>query len=54
MPYRFASVDRWLHRATPTLGQDNHDVLSRVLGLGDDEIATLEADGVIGTRPTGL
>ena len=54
MPYRFASVERWLHRATPTLGQDNHDVLSRVLGLSDDEIASLEDAGVIGTRPVGL
>ena len=54
LPYRFASVDHWLHRATPTLGQDNHDVLRRVLGLSDDEIAQLEADEVIGTRPKGL
>jgi crotonobetainyl-CoA:carnitine CoA-transferase CaiB-like acyl-CoA transferase len=54
MPYRFAGVERWLHRATPTLGQDNHDVLSRILGLSDAEIAVLEDDGVIGTRPTGL
>jgi crotonobetainyl-CoA:carnitine CoA-transferase CaiB-like acyl-CoA transferase len=54
MPYRFASVDHWLHRATPTLGQDNHDVLSRLLGLSDREIAQLEADEVIGTRPKGL
>jgi crotonobetainyl-CoA:carnitine CoA-transferase CaiB-like acyl-CoA transferase len=54
LPYRFASVDHWVHRASPTLGQDNHDVLSRILGLSDAEIAALEADQVIGTRPKGL
>jgi crotonobetainyl-CoA:carnitine CoA-transferase CaiB-like acyl-CoA transferase len=36
----------------PMLGQHNHAILSGVLGLGDDEIARLEADGVIGTRPS--
>jgi crotonobetainyl-CoA:carnitine CoA-transferase CaiB-like acyl-CoA transferase len=54
LPYRFASVDRWVRRATPTLGQDNHDVLGRILGVSEREIAQLEADGVIGTRPKGV
>jgi crotonobetainyl-CoA:carnitine CoA-transferase CaiB-like acyl-CoA transferase len=54
MPYRFASVDRWTHRATATMGQDNHDVLTRILGLTDSEVAQLEADGIIGTQPKGL
>jgi crotonobetainyl-CoA:carnitine CoA-transferase CaiB-like acyl-CoA transferase len=54
LPYRFASVDRWVHRATPTLGQDNHDVLGRTLGLSAGEIADLEKAGVIGTRPAGM
>jgi crotonobetainyl-CoA:carnitine CoA-transferase CaiB-like acyl-CoA transferase len=35
----------------PTLGQHNREVLSGILGLGDDEMAQLEADGIIGTRP---
>ena len=43
-----------LHRsAPPTLGQHNHQVLSEVLGLGDDEIAALSRDGIIGTKPEG-
>ena len=43
-----------LHRAPPpTLGQHNHEVLSSVLGLDDDEIAELVADGVIGTEVGG-
>jgi hypothetical protein len=32
------------------LGQHNHELLSE-LGLSDDEIAELEADGVIGRAP---
>ena len=31
------------------LGQHNHEILDRLLGLSDDEIAELEADGLIGT-----
>lgn len=53
MPYRFASVDRWITSPSPTLGQHNHEILAE-LGLSDDEVAVLEADGVIGTRPKGL
>jgi crotonobetainyl-CoA:carnitine CoA-transferase CaiB-like acyl-CoA transferase len=54
LPYRFPSVDRWTHRATATMGMDNRDVLTRILGLADDDIAQLEADGIIGTKPKGL
>jgi crotonobetainyl-CoA:carnitine CoA-transferase CaiB-like acyl-CoA transferase len=54
LPYRFTSVDRWTHRGTATLGQDNHDVLTRILGRTDEQIAALEADGIIGTRPNNL
>jgi crotonobetainyl-CoA:carnitine CoA-transferase CaiB-like acyl-CoA transferase len=32
------------------LGQHNHELLAE-LGLSDDEIAELEADGVIGCAP---
>ena len=37
----------------PLLGQHNREVLS-ALGLGDDEIADLEQQGIIGTAPAGL
>ena len=53
MPYRFASVDRWITSPSPTLGEHNHEILGE-LGLSAEEIAQLEADGVIGTRPKGL
>ncbi len=53
MPYRFASVDHWITSPSPTLGQHNHEILTE-LGLTADEIARLESDQVIGTRPKGL
>jgi len=50
-PARF-SFTREQHRfGAPTLGQQNRELLTE-LGLSDAEIATLEADGVIGDRMT--
>jgi crotonobetainyl-CoA:carnitine CoA-transferase CaiB-like acyl-CoA transferase len=40
-------------RPAPTLGEHNHEVLTE-LGLGEEEIAALEADQIIGTRPVWL
>jgi len=54
LPYRYASVDRWLRTPAPTLGQHNQEVLCGMLGVTADDFAALEADGVIGTRPHGL
>ena len=39
-------------RLAPTLGEHNHEVLSGVLGLREDEIAALEYSEVIGTIAT--
>ncbi len=54
MPFRYASVDRWLRTPAPTIGQHNEPVLCGILGLSSDELRELESEGVIGTRPEGL
>ncbi len=55
-PFRPASEDgpsrpyavEW---PAPTLGQHNREVLTRLLGLSEDELKVLERDKVIGTEP---
>jgi crotonobetainyl-CoA:carnitine CoA-transferase CaiB-like acyl-CoA transferase len=54
LPYRFASIPRWLRTPAPTLGQHNGEVLRTMLGLSPEELRSLEAEGVIGTRPARL
>ncbi len=54
LPFRYKSIGRWLRSPAPTLGQHNADVLGSILGLSLGEIADLEAEGIIGTQPTGL
>lgn len=54
LPFRYASVERWLRSPAPTLGQHNRDVLGGWLGLQPAELDALEAEGVLGTRPVGL
>jgi crotonobetainyl-CoA:carnitine CoA-transferase CaiB-like acyl-CoA transferase len=53
VPFRYASVPRWIRRPPPTLGQHNRDVLAGLLGLSDREIAALAEERIIGTRPVG-
>ncbi len=46
-PMRFSrGPARRLHRPAPLLGQHTHEIL-RAVGIADDELAALEADGVI-------
>jgi len=51
VPFRYASVDRWLRCAAPRIGEHNSEILSE-LGLSADEIRRLEKSQVIGNRPT--
>lgn len=51
-PFRYASVERWLRRAAPRLGQHNTEIL-RELGHDDNSIALLKETKVIGDWPEG-
>jgi crotonobetainyl-CoA:carnitine CoA-transferase CaiB-like acyl-CoA transferase len=53
LPFQLNGEPTWTGRPSPSLGEHNTEVLTE-LGLTVDEIAELEADGIIGTRPTGL
>ena len=63
LPFRYrrreAAIDTgptrgWLRTPPPTLGQHTDEVLGSLLGLGDDELARLRAEGITGDRPAGL
>ncbi len=49
MPFRFASVDKWLQSPAPTLGQHNAKILARV-GIGEEELQSLQTAGVVSTE----
>ncbi|MER7007870.1 CoA transferase [Dactylosporangium sp. NPDC000555] len=54
-PMRYSTGPQEHHRSpAPTLGQDNAAILTGRLGLDADELAELERQQVIGTRPKGL
>ncbi len=48
--YREGALPAPIARLAPTLGQHNGEVLRDVLGLSDEEIASLARDGIIGTE----
>ena len=54
VPFRFASVDRWLRTPAPTLGQHNHEILVEDLGVDEATYQRLVDTSIIGDRPLGL
>jgi benzylsuccinate CoA-transferase BbsF subunit len=52
-PWRLSKNPRGPTTPAPALGEHNHYVLGHLLGLTEQDIAGLEAEGVIGTRPAG-
>lgn len=52
-PWQLTRNPRHLTRPAPGLGEHNHAVLRDLLGLSAQDIAALEAQGIIGTRPVG-
>lgn len=45
IPVHLSDTDWRIHDGAPTLGQHNHDVFTRVLGLHPEEVDALERDG---------
>jgi benzylsuccinate CoA-transferase BbsF subunit len=52
-PWQLSKNPRRPARPSPSLGEHNHYVLGNLLGLSAQDIATLETQGIIGTRPVG-
>jgi crotonobetainyl-CoA:carnitine CoA-transferase CaiB-like acyl-CoA transferase len=52
-PWQLSKNPRRTTLPAPGLGEHNRYVLGELLGLPEQEIAALEAQGIIGTRPTG-
>ena len=52
--WRPAGAGRCVRRLAPDFGADNHAILREVAGLSAEEIASLEAEGVIGSTPIGV
>ena len=50
-PWRIAESPLAVKHSAPTLGQHNREVLCDILGLPDDELASLEEKGIIGNKP---
>ncbi len=45
--WRLLEANPTINRHAPYLGADNHDVLTTIAGLSADEIAALEAEGIV-------
>jgi len=52
-PVKFSETSVTIRRPAPTLGQDNEDVLTRLLGMTEEEIRQLAEEEIIGTKPHG-
>jgi crotonobetainyl-CoA:carnitine CoA-transferase CaiB-like acyl-CoA transferase len=50
-PLRFSEFPKMLDLEAPYLGEHNGQILRDRLGMGDEEIAALERDGVLGAEP---
>lgn len=49
LPFRYSSVDKWIHQPAPTLGQHSREILRDLLGVDDPQIDDLERRRVTGT-----
>ena len=53
-PMRFSKTAPTLRKPAPCLGEHNQEILVGLLGLPQEELAQLEEQGVIGTKPPSL
>src|ERR671922_2153541 len=53
-PWKLSKSPRRVTSPAPGLGEQNNYVLGELLGLSAQEIAALEAKGIIGTHPVGM
>lgn len=53
LPWKMSATPGEVRSPAPTLGQHNHEIYGSLLGIRAEEIDALEADGVIGAKPTG-
>jgi len=54
LPMCFSGLPDVEPRPAPTLGEHTGEVLHELLGLDANELASLRAEGIVGTRPAGL
>ena len=53
LPWKMSATPGKVRSPAPTLGQHNHEIYGGLLGFRAEEIEALEADGLIGRKPTG-
>ena len=51
MPWKFSETPVRIRRPAPGLGQHTESILKELIGLGDDEVASLRDQDIIGTQP---
>jgi crotonobetainyl-CoA:carnitine CoA-transferase CaiB-like acyl-CoA transferase len=51
LPFRLSRTPGSQHRASPCLGADSHHVLRQIIGMSEEDIATLDREGVTSADP---